>query len=105
MLRVGLTDVRMTQGEASHLSTQRKPRCVGHPASAMSSHFAPQVGGASKGSEGSPSASKKFLPSFKYNDLTQARRVLDVACGPGTNAGYFGESDYIGIDLNECYIQ
>jgi len=22
----------MTQGEASHLPTQRKPRCVGHPA-------------------------------------------------------------------------
>jgi SAM-dependent methyltransferase len=52
-----------------------------------------------------PFARKKFLPIFKYNDLTQARRVLDVACGPGTNAGYFGKSDYIGIDLNERYIQ
>jgi SAM-dependent methyltransferase len=33
------------------------------------------------------------------------RRVLDVACGPGTNTRYFAQSDYLGIDLNERYIK
>jgi SAM-dependent methyltransferase len=32
------------------------------------------------------------------------RRVLDVACGPGTNTNYFTDSDYLGIDFNERYI-
>jgi SAM-dependent methyltransferase len=52
-----------------------------------------------------PFARQKFSPVFKYNDLASARRVLDVACGPGTNTGYFTQSDYTGIDLNERYIQ
>jgi SAM-dependent methyltransferase len=33
------------------------------------------------------------------------RSVLDVACGPGTNTSNFTKSDYLGIDLNERYIQ
>jgi SAM-dependent methyltransferase len=52
-----------------------------------------------------PFAKQKFLPVFKHNDLRRVRRVLDVACGPGTNTGFFSESDYVGIDLNERYIQ
>jgi len=52
-----------------------------------------------------PFAGQKFVPVLKHNDLGRVRRVLDVACGPGTNAGYFAQSDYVGIDLNERYIQ
>jgi SAM-dependent methyltransferase len=52
-----------------------------------------------------PFARQKFLPLLRHNDLNRVRRVLDVACGPGTNAGYFERSDYVGIDLNERYIQ
>lgn len=52
-----------------------------------------------------PFASQKFVPVFKYNDLNCVRRVLDVACGPGTSTRYFAHSDYVGIDLNERYIR
>lgn len=31
--------------------------------------------------------------------------VLDVGCGPGSNTRYFAECDYLGIDLDEKYIQ
>jgi SAM-dependent methyltransferase len=33
------------------------------------------------------------------------RRVLDVGCGPGTNAAQFAQADYVGIDINENYLQ
>src|SRR5262249_48884201 len=36
---------------------------------------------------------------------SNVRRVLDVGCGPGTNAPHFSESDYLGIDCNERYIR
>jgi SAM-dependent methyltransferase len=52
-----------------------------------------------------PFAEKKFAPIAAHNDLTQVRRVLDVACGPGTNALHFSSADYFGIDLNEQYIR
>jgi len=52
-----------------------------------------------------PFARKKFAPVIANNDLRQVRRVLDVACGPGTNAGYFAHTGYLGVDLNERYIQ
>jgi SAM-dependent methyltransferase len=52
-----------------------------------------------------PFARQKFVPVFEHNDLVRVRRVLDVACGPGTNTRYFAQSDYVGIDLNERYIQ
>ena len=52
-----------------------------------------------------PFAEQKLLPVLKHNDLTRVRRVLDVACGPGTNTGYFADSEYIGVDINERYIQ
>jgi len=32
------------------------------------------------------------------------RRVLDIGCGPGTNAKHFTETEYLGIDINEHYI-
>jgi SAM-dependent methyltransferase len=52
-----------------------------------------------------PFAEQKFAPVLAHNDLRRVRRVLDVACGPGTNTGHFAHSDYLGIDLNERYIQ
>jgi SAM-dependent methyltransferase len=51
-----------------------------------------------------PFAGQKFVPVLEHNDLKQARRVLDVACGPGTNTKYFDDADYLGIDINERYI-
>jgi SAM-dependent methyltransferase len=52
-----------------------------------------------------PFAEQKFAPVVANNNLDAVRRVLDVACGPGTNTRHFDHSDYLGIDLNERYIQ
>lgn len=52
-----------------------------------------------------PFLEQKFAPIRVHNDLRSVRRVLDVACGPGTNTRHFPHSDYLGIDLNERYIQ
>jgi SAM-dependent methyltransferase len=51
-----------------------------------------------------PFASAKFGPVLAHNDLRQAERVLDVGCGPGTNAGHFRGADYVGIDINPRYV-
>lgn len=51
-----------------------------------------------------PFADAKLFPLLKHNDLTRVRRVLDVGCGPGTNAGLFTHCDYVGIDINGAYI-
>jgi 2-polyprenyl-3-methyl-5-hydroxy-6-metoxy-1,4-benzoquinol methylase len=32
-------------------------------------------------------------------------KILDVGCGPGTNAAFFADWDYLGIDLNPHYIE
>ena len=48
---------------------------------------------------------KKFAPIAARNDTSRIRRVLDVGCGPGTNASYFSNVSYLGIDLNEQYIR
>lgn len=52
-----------------------------------------------------PFAEQKFAPVLAHNNLRSVRRVLDVACGPGTNTGHFAHTDYLGIDMNERYIQ
>jgi SAM-dependent methyltransferase len=52
-----------------------------------------------------PFAEQKFGPVVNHNELHRVRRVLDVACGPGTNTKRFAHSDYVGIDINERYIQ
>ena len=52
-----------------------------------------------------PLREKKFAPILAHNDLCQARRVLDVGCGPGTNTSYFSHTYYLGIDHNLRYLQ
>lgn len=51
-----------------------------------------------------PFAERKLAPLWRHNDVRAARRVLDVGCGPGTNAAHFAHTDYLGIDLNERYV-
>lgn len=52
-----------------------------------------------------PFADKKLEPVFRHNDMTKVHQVLDVGCGPGTNTHHFTETGYLGIDLNERYIE
>jgi SAM-dependent methyltransferase len=52
-----------------------------------------------------PFAEQKFAPVLSHNDLKTVHKVLDVACGPGTNAEHFAHSSYLGVDLNQRYIQ
>ncbi len=51
-----------------------------------------------------PFAEAKLAPVLANNDLSQVRRVLDVGCGPGTNSHHFLGTNYLGIDINEDYI-
>ena len=51
-----------------------------------------------------PFAENKFAPVQKYIETTSVRRVLDVGCGPGTNAPKFQRAEYVGIDINEKYL-
>jgi SAM-dependent methyltransferase len=51
-----------------------------------------------------PFAEDKFAAVVAHNNLRQVRRVLDVGCGPGTNARHFSHAHYIGIDCNLAYI-
>ncbi len=51
-----------------------------------------------------PFAEAKFAPVLRHNDLGAVERVLDVGCGPGTNAAHFDAADYVGIDLNPRYV-
>ncbi len=51
-----------------------------------------------------PFAATKLAPVLARQPIRDVRRVLDVACGPGTNAAWFAGTDYIGIDINDRYI-
>src|SRR5205823_135010 len=44
-------------------------------------------------------------PIVRLNDLSHPGRVLDIGCGPGTNASYFAGSSYLGLDFNPEYIR
>jgi SAM-dependent methyltransferase len=52
-----------------------------------------------------PFSRQKFARILGHNDLKQVQAVLDVGCGPGTNAPRFAHAKYLGIDINERYIQ
>ncbi|HET8770735.1 MAG TPA: class I SAM-dependent methyltransferase [Gemmatimonadaceae bacterium] len=51
-----------------------------------------------------PFAASKLRPFLRRTDVRQLRRVLDVGCGPGTNAPVFAGTDYVGVDINPEYI-
>lgn len=51
-----------------------------------------------------PFAEKKLDPVRQHNDLGKLRRVLDVGCGPGTNAGHFKHLEYLGLDWSQSYV-
>jgi SAM-dependent methyltransferase len=52
-----------------------------------------------------PFAAQKFAPVERWLRDRQVRRVLDVGCGAGTNAEHFTGADYVGIDMNQRYLQ
>ncbi len=52
-----------------------------------------------------PFVRDKLAPLTRRHEIAAARRVLDVGCGPGTNASEFTHAEYVGIDLSEPYIQ
>ena len=52
-----------------------------------------------------PFAAQKFAPVERWLRNHRVHRVLDVGCGAGTNAGHFSGVEYIGIDVNERYLQ
>jgi SAM-dependent methyltransferase len=52
-----------------------------------------------------PFSTQKFAMILKHSDLQNVRSVLDVGCGPGTNAPRFAHTKYLGIDINPRYIE
>jgi SAM-dependent methyltransferase len=51
-----------------------------------------------------PFEAAKLRPVFRHNDLSRVSRVLDVGCGPGTNARDFRHAEYLGVDINPRYV-
>jgi len=51
-----------------------------------------------------PFHERKLAPVLRQNDMPSVRRVLDVGCGPGTNAPHFRGTDYLGVDINPRYV-
>ena len=52
-----------------------------------------------------PFIEDKLRPVFQHNDMSRVQHVLDVGCGPGTNAAHFRNVDYLGVDINPKYIE
>ncbi len=51
-----------------------------------------------------PFADAKLKPFLERVDLRNVKRLLDVGCGPGTNARAFESVEYVGVDINPDYI-
>lgn len=52
-----------------------------------------------------PFAAGKMRPLARHNHLPSIGRVLEVGCGPGTNAAYFDHTHYVGLDFNPKYTE
>lgn len=52
-----------------------------------------------------PFAERKLRPVLDALKDRPVARVLDVGCGPGTNAAHFLNVDYLGVDINPRYIE
>src|SRR6516164_2953035 len=52
-----------------------------------------------------PFVSSKFAPVERALADCNVRRVLDVGCGPGTNALRVSAAEYVGVDINDRYLQ
>ncbi len=52
-----------------------------------------------------PFVEQKVAPFRATTTLPPGSRVLDVGCGPGTNARLFAQCDYLGIDLDPGYVE
>lgn len=48
---------------------------------------------------------EKFAVIQRHLRHQTVRRVLDVGCGPGVNAMRFPDAEYVGIDINERYLE
>jgi len=51
-----------------------------------------------------PFAQRKIAPFLQHANLERVHSVLDLGCGPGTNAGLFSSAEYVGVDMNGAYI-
>lgn len=51
-----------------------------------------------------PFVSSKFAPVERQLARCNVRRILDVGCGPGTNAPQFASAEYVGVDVNDRYL-
>jgi SAM-dependent methyltransferase len=51
-----------------------------------------------------PFVNQKLAPLRRRHPGLQFRRVLDVGCGPGVNAGAFAHTEYLGVDLDPGYV-
>lgn len=52
-----------------------------------------------------PFVEQKLAPLRRSGAIANARRVLDVGCGPGTNTASFARSEYVGVDINPKYVE
>ncbi|MBA4072734.1 MAG: hypothetical protein C0497_12990 [Gemmatimonas sp.] len=51
-----------------------------------------------------PFQERKLAPCLRTLDLQPSTRVLDVGCGPGTNAWHFRGAQYTGVNINPGYV-
>ena len=52
-----------------------------------------------------PFVATKFAPVERALARRDVHRVLDVGCGPGTNARRFQNAEYVGVDVNDHYLE